>query len=176
MGGVSWMDELAGHHFDCYALDFLGYGYADRYPDKPLDSPVSQAPGRAAQVCWDIDSAVNFILKRTGSKKINIIAHSWGGTGGAFTYQLFQHDPTGTGRSHAAGDAGRGSLSAGARTGIIVAKTMDGFGPAGRHRPQRKGFISNGADAGYRRDGAWKMLLRRFAYYLQDFDRPGRMG
>lgn len=45
MGGVSWMGELAGHHFDCYALDFLGYGYADRYPDKPLDSPVSQAPG-----------------------------------------------------------------------------------------------------------------------------------
>ena len=61
-------------------------------------------------------------------------------------------------------------------TSSIVAKTMDGFGPAGRDRPQRKGFISNGADAGYRRDGAWKMLLRRFAYYLQDFDRPGRMG
>ena len=92
MGGVSWMDELAGHHFDCYALDFLGYGYADRYPDKPLDSPVSQAPGRAAQVCWDIDSAVNFILKTISTR--------------------------------------------------------------------------------------WRMenLLRRFTYYLQDFDRPGRMG
>jgi pimeloyl-ACP methyl ester carboxylesterase/heme-degrading monooxygenase HmoA len=80
MSGGSWMDELSSHDFDCYALDFLGYGYSDRYADMPLDSPAFLAPGRAAQVVEDVDSAVNFILKSTGSKKINIIAHSWGGT------------------------------------------------------------------------------------------------
>jgi pimeloyl-ACP methyl ester carboxylesterase/heme-degrading monooxygenase HmoA len=80
MGGGSFMDELSSHDFDSYALDFLGYGYSDRYADKPLDSPGFEAPGRAVQAYRDVDSAVNFILRITGSKKINLIAHSWGGS------------------------------------------------------------------------------------------------
>jgi len=80
MDGGSWMDNLAEHNYDCYALDFLGYGHSDRYPEM-LNRPLKgKPPGRAADVYQDIDSAVNYILKKTGSNKINIIAHSWGGS------------------------------------------------------------------------------------------------
>ena len=80
MGGVSWMDHLASHNYDCYGLDFLGYGYSDRYPDSLFDPQTAEAPGRAREIYRDIDSAVDYILKRTGSRKISIIAHSWGGS------------------------------------------------------------------------------------------------
>jgi heme-degrading monooxygenase HmoA len=38
MSGLSWMDMLVGHGYDCYGLDFPGYGYSDRYADNPLES------------------------------------------------------------------------------------------------------------------------------------------
>jgi pimeloyl-ACP methyl ester carboxylesterase/heme-degrading monooxygenase HmoA len=78
MNGMSWMDFMADNHFDCYGLDFLGYGYSDRYPDQPVDPLKMQPPGRAREVYADVDSAVTCILRKTGSKKVNIIAHSWG--------------------------------------------------------------------------------------------------
>src|SRR6266702_2517620 len=31
--GRSWMDELAATGYEVYALDFLGYGESDRYPE-----------------------------------------------------------------------------------------------------------------------------------------------
>jgi pimeloyl-ACP methyl ester carboxylesterase/heme-degrading monooxygenase HmoA len=80
MGGFSWMDDIAQHNYDCYALDFLGYGYSDRYPEMTTQKLQGQVPGRAKDIYEDIDSAVNCILKRTGSRKISIIAHSWGAT------------------------------------------------------------------------------------------------
>src|SRR5882757_1666306 len=33
MNGHSWMDDLAENGYDVYALDFLGYGNSDRYPE-----------------------------------------------------------------------------------------------------------------------------------------------
>jgi pimeloyl-ACP methyl ester carboxylesterase len=80
MGGFSWMDNLAQNNYDSYALDFLGYGYSDKYPEMKTKLLQGQAPGRAKDIYQDIDSAVNCILGRTGSHKINIIAHSWGGS------------------------------------------------------------------------------------------------
>jgi pimeloyl-ACP methyl ester carboxylesterase len=80
MSGGSWMDYLSGHNYETYALDFLGYGNSDRYPDIPVSPKTDQPPGRATEIYKDIDSAVNYIIKRTGSRKINIIAHSWGCT------------------------------------------------------------------------------------------------
>jgi pimeloyl-ACP methyl ester carboxylesterase/heme-degrading monooxygenase HmoA len=80
MNGFSWMDDLVQHNYDCYALDFLGYGYSDRYPEMMTKQLQGQVPGRAQDIYQDIDSAVNCILRRTGSRKINIIAHSWGGS------------------------------------------------------------------------------------------------
>jgi pimeloyl-ACP methyl ester carboxylesterase len=77
MDGVSWMDSLAAHGHDVYALDFLGYGLSDRYP------PAQQPQGRALDVVQDVDHAVNLVLERTGAQQVALIAHSWGGSLGA---------------------------------------------------------------------------------------------
>lgn len=74
MDGLSWMDHLAGHGYQVYALDFLGYGQSDRYPD---GLPPA---GRAAKVVLDVATAVDLVLKKTGKEKVLLIGHSWGGS------------------------------------------------------------------------------------------------
>jgi pimeloyl-ACP methyl ester carboxylesterase len=77
MDGQSWMDSLAARGHDVYALDFLGYGLSDRYPDSQLPQ------GRARDVVEDVDRAVNLVLAKTGARQVALIAHSWGGSVGA---------------------------------------------------------------------------------------------
>ncbi|GHN00538.1 hypothetical protein WSM22_20270 [Cytophagales bacterium WSM2-2] len=79
MNGYSWMDNLSENGFDTYALDFLGYGHSDRYPEMSSSSPKGKPVGMAGEIYRDIDKAVDFILQKTGKKKICLIAHSWGG-------------------------------------------------------------------------------------------------
>jgi pimeloyl-ACP methyl ester carboxylesterase len=74
MNNYSWMDHLADNGHDVYALDFLGYGHADRYPE--TGKPV----GRAQDVYKDVDKAIDFIIQKTGKKKVYLIGHSWGGS------------------------------------------------------------------------------------------------
>lgn len=79
MSNVSWMDNLAENGYDAYALDFLGYGNADRYPGMLAASPSGPPLGRANEIYLDIDKAVDRIIKKTGKSKVYLIAHSWGG-------------------------------------------------------------------------------------------------
>lgn len=76
--GRSWMDELASAGYEVYALDFLGYGESDRYPEmaspQAQGAPLGDVPSMVAQV----DVAVTQILKRHGGQSINLIAHSAG--------------------------------------------------------------------------------------------------
>jgi pimeloyl-ACP methyl ester carboxylesterase/heme-degrading monooxygenase HmoA len=78
MGNKSWMDNLAENGYDVYALDFLGYGNADRYPEMQAASTSGPSLGRATEVYRDIDKAVDLIIKKTGKAKVYLIAHSWG--------------------------------------------------------------------------------------------------
>ena len=80
MGNYSWMDNLAENGYDVYALDFLGYGNSDRYPEMRSGSFAGKLPGKATDVCLDVDKAVDFICKRTGKSKVYLIGHSWGGS------------------------------------------------------------------------------------------------
>ncbi|WP_374580428.1 alpha/beta fold hydrolase [Pseudoduganella sp.] len=77
MDGQSWMDWLAARGYDVYALDFLGYGLSDRYPDAPAPGGP---PGRARAVARDVGSAVDAILRRTGQRQVLLVGHSWGGS------------------------------------------------------------------------------------------------
>ncbi len=45
MNQYSWMDNLAENGYDVYALDFLGYGNSDRYPEMNSDSFTGKLPG-----------------------------------------------------------------------------------------------------------------------------------
>jgi pimeloyl-ACP methyl ester carboxylesterase len=61
-----------------YALDFRGYGQSTR-PDFMRDDPKNQPPYcRTADAVRDLEAAVNWILKKHGVKKINLIGWSWG--------------------------------------------------------------------------------------------------
>jgi len=74
----SWRDELCAAGFHVWGLDFLGYGFSDRYPamDEPADGqpPLCQAEDGSRQ----IEAAVRAICERHGAPRISVIAHSWG--------------------------------------------------------------------------------------------------
>lgn len=76
--GLSWMDALARRGYDVWALDFIGYGGADRYPEM-RESPEAHPPlGRAPEAAQEIAAAVAFIRTHTGRDRVSLIAHSWG--------------------------------------------------------------------------------------------------
>jgi pimeloyl-ACP methyl ester carboxylesterase/heme-degrading monooxygenase HmoA len=80
MDGDSWMDFMNREGYETFALDFLGYGNSDRYPEMIQRNSSASPLGRAHEIVDDIDRAVDYILERTHAKQLSIIAHSWGGT------------------------------------------------------------------------------------------------
>jgi pimeloyl-ACP methyl ester carboxylesterase len=61
-----------------WALDFMGYGGSDRYPQM-RDRVTSGLPLlRTEEASEQIEVASRFICKRAGVSKLSIIAHSWG--------------------------------------------------------------------------------------------------
>lgn len=76
--GYSWMDDLSRRGFDVWALDFLGYGESDRYPE--MDQPAARnlPLGRAKECAEQAAVAVDFILRQTKSSRVSLVAHSWG--------------------------------------------------------------------------------------------------
>jgi len=85
------MDYLAGQGYEVYALDFLGYGHSDRYPQMESGTVKGKPLGRAMDVYQDVDKAVDYILKKTGRRKVNLIGHSWGGAVAALYAAKFPH-------------------------------------------------------------------------------------
>jgi pimeloyl-ACP methyl ester carboxylesterase len=78
VGGHSWMEYLSRAGFDSWALDFMGYGGSDRYPQMN-DSITSGAPLlRTEEASEQIEVATRFIRDKARVERISIIAHSWG--------------------------------------------------------------------------------------------------
>ena len=82
--GVSWMTDLASRGFDVWALDFLGYGESDRYPEMREPAAANPPLGRAPEAARQIAAAAAFITSRSeacrpqDSAKVSLVAHSWG--------------------------------------------------------------------------------------------------
>ena len=74
LDGRSWMDDIAAAGFDAWALDFIGYGEADRWPATSESAPL----GRAADAATQIAQAIECIRRRRDGVRIAIVAHSWG--------------------------------------------------------------------------------------------------
>jgi pimeloyl-ACP methyl ester carboxylesterase len=88
LGGFSWMDYIAQRGWDVYLVDVRGYGRSTRPPE--MDQPADKnAPiVRTTTAVQDVGSAVDFILKRRGVAKLNLLGWSWGTTiMGAYTAQ-----------------------------------------------------------------------------------------
>jgi pimeloyl-ACP methyl ester carboxylesterase len=80
LGGLSWMDYIASHGYDVYLVDVRGYGRSVR-PKEMADKPEANPPiARGDAAVKDVSAAVDFILKRRGIPRLNLIGWSWGTT------------------------------------------------------------------------------------------------
>jgi pimeloyl-ACP methyl ester carboxylesterase len=78
LDGLSWMDYVASQGYDVYLVDLRGYGKSSRPPG--MDQPAEQNPPivRTETAVRDFGAAVDFVLKRRGIPKLNVIGWSWG--------------------------------------------------------------------------------------------------
>jgi pimeloyl-ACP methyl ester carboxylesterase len=78
LDGLSWMDYIAQRGYDVYLLDVRGYGQSTRPPQ--MDKPAKDSPpfGGTVEAMRDVDAVVEFIKKRNGISKVNLLAWSWG--------------------------------------------------------------------------------------------------
>ncbi len=80
LGGRSWMDYMAARGFDVYTLDLPGYGRSTR--PAAMDAPADQNSPlmRTDEAANALGAVVDFVLKRRGVDKVNLIGWSWGTT------------------------------------------------------------------------------------------------
>lgn len=78
LNGVSWMEYIAQNGYDVYFLDVRGYGQSTRPPQ--MDRPPQDNPPFATteDAVRDVGAVVEFIRKRRGVDRINLVAWSWG--------------------------------------------------------------------------------------------------
>src|SRR5437868_9412927 len=80
LDGLSWMEYIAARGYDVYLLDVRGYGKSTR-PREMDDKPEAHGPiVRGDTAVKDISAVVDFILKRRGLARLNLIGWSWGTT------------------------------------------------------------------------------------------------
>ena len=78
LGGFSWMDYIAERGYDVYLLDVHGYGLSARPPQ--MDQPAADNPPFAGTIdaVGDVQAVVEFIKRRRGIGKLNLMGWSWG--------------------------------------------------------------------------------------------------
>ena len=76
--GGSWAEHVARKGYDVYLVDVRGYGRSTR--PAAMDAPAAENPPFATTVdaVKDVGAAVDFILKRRGISKLNLVGWSWG--------------------------------------------------------------------------------------------------
>ena len=117
LAGTSWMEYIARQGYDVYLLDVRGYGMSTRPPQmdkRPEENPPFAGTTEAIR---DVDAVVDFIRKRRGIERLNLLGWSWG----TAVFQNLHQPPKPEG-----GKAG--SLCAGM-------DSPDGFTCAGGNRP-----------------------------------------
>ena len=78
LNGLSWMDYMAQRGYDVYLVDLRGYGRSTRPPEMAKPALENAPIVRTATAVKDVGTAVDFILKRRGVSKINLLGWSWG--------------------------------------------------------------------------------------------------
>ena len=80
LNGLSWMDYIAQHGYDVYLVDLRGYGKSTRPSEMDKPAADNEPIVRTETAVKDVGAAVDFILKRRGVSKINLLGWSWGTT------------------------------------------------------------------------------------------------
>ncbi len=78
LDGLSWMDYIAQQGYDVYLLDIRGYGQSTRPPQMERAADLSAPFAGTEEAMRDVDAVVEFIRKRRGVEKVNLLAWSWG--------------------------------------------------------------------------------------------------
>ena len=78
LNGLSWMDYIAQHGYDVYLVDVRGYSKSTR--PKEMDEPAANNKPivDTAMASRDVASAVEFIRRRRGVDRIDLMGWSWG--------------------------------------------------------------------------------------------------
>jgi pimeloyl-ACP methyl ester carboxylesterase len=80
LGGVSFMDDLARKGFDVYLMDLPGYGRSSRPPQMGQPAEASPPFETTEDAVRHYGSVVDYVLKRRGIPKVNVMGWSWGTT------------------------------------------------------------------------------------------------
>ena len=80
LGGLSWMDYIAGQGFDVWCLDIRGYGRSTRPPEMSQPPEANPPIVRGDTAVKDIGTAAAFIRERRNVAKLVHIGWSWGST------------------------------------------------------------------------------------------------
>jgi pimeloyl-ACP methyl ester carboxylesterase len=78
LNGLSWMDYIARHGYDVYLVDVRGYGRSTRPVEMDVPADQNEPIVRTDTAVKDVGTAVDFILKRRGVRKLNLMGWSWG--------------------------------------------------------------------------------------------------
>jgi pimeloyl-ACP methyl ester carboxylesterase len=80
LDGTSFMDQLAAHGFDVYAMDLPGYGKSSR--PVQMNQPADANPPfeTTADAVRQYGIVVDYVLKRRGVQKLDAMGWSWGTT------------------------------------------------------------------------------------------------
>ncbi len=88
LNGLSWMEFMAAHGYDVYLVDLRGYGKSTRPPEMDQPAEAGEPIVRTETAVKDVGTVVDFILKRRGAGKLNLLGWSWGtSTMGWYTAQ-----------------------------------------------------------------------------------------
>jgi len=78
LGGLSWMDYIAGRGFDVWCLDIRGYGRSTRPPEMAQPPEANPPLVRGEVALADIGAVAGFIRTRRGLPRIMHMGWSWG--------------------------------------------------------------------------------------------------
>ena len=78
LGGLSWMDYIAGRGFDVWCMDIRGYGRSSRPPEMAQPPEAGTPLVRGDTAVQDITSVAAFIRQRRSVPRISHMGWSWG--------------------------------------------------------------------------------------------------
>jgi pimeloyl-ACP methyl ester carboxylesterase len=78
LNGRSWMDYIAQHGYDVYLVDVRGFGKSTRPAEMEQPAEDNAPIVRTDTAVRDVGAAIDFILRRRGASKLNLMGWSWG--------------------------------------------------------------------------------------------------
>jgi pimeloyl-ACP methyl ester carboxylesterase len=80
LGGLSWMDYIAGRGFDVWCMDIRGYGRSTRPPEMAQPPEANPPIVRGDTALADIAAVAGFVRQHRNTPRIIHMGWSWGST------------------------------------------------------------------------------------------------